>query len=197
MHTLYFPSQVLGYSSDKANLVPPLKGIISVGDNQRNTNHFNYSEQWIFNSGIDYTGNEHLWRQQLIVKRTRRWSPLAWTKKGYSVIRVQGPKSPGRTLWSWLEAQRRGRCWPSPETTWAERGRETYPGFLLSSALPPALCYCPSRVRNLLARGLEVQPTGDNQVIQKRTCWRTTGRNRPAWAHVLPRGSRLLPESSV
>ena len=121
MHTLYFPSQVLGYSSDKANLVPPLKGIISVGDNQRNTNHFNYSEQWIFNSGIDYTGNEQLWRQQLIVKRTRRWSPLAWTTKGYSVIRVQGPKSPGRMLWSWLEAQRRGRCWPSPETTWVER----------------------------------------------------------------------------
>lgn len=72
-----------------------------------------------------------------------------WTATGYSVIRVQGPESPGRAVWSWLQAQRRGRCWPGPETTWEETRRETHPGFLLSSALPPALRYCPSRVRNL------------------------------------------------
>lgn len=53
-----------------------------------------------------------------------RWSPLAWTW-GYSVIRVQGPKSPGRTVWSWLEAPRVVSAGPVLETTWAERGRET------------------------------------------------------------------------
>ena len=61
-----------------------------------------------------------------------------------------------------------------------QRGAGRHPGFLLSSTLPPALLYCPSRARNLLARGLEVQPIGDDQVIQSRTFWRTMGRNSPA-----------------
>ena len=70
------------------------------------------------------------------------------THMGYLIFDKGGKN----TQWgkdSLFKAQRRGRCWPGPETTWAETRRETHPGFLLSSALPPALRYCPSRVRNL------------------------------------------------
>ena len=113
--------------------------------------------------------------------------PADWSREEHFTRLGRWASSPsglgGKLERAWaVRGLARNRRWPCFLQWRGQRGQrgETYPGFLLSSALPPALCYCPSRVRNLLARGLEVQPTGDNQVIQSRTCWRTTGRNRPA-----------------